>query len=111
MVYGTGGYAYGRVRSSINIEAPAGPVFFSGTATEWRSGWTAGVGAEYGVGNWSFGVEYLHYDLGRSSVTALAVAPGPPYPGASLTGEQRVAGDIVRAAVNYRLGAPILAKY
>jgi outer membrane immunogenic protein len=111
MIYGTGGYAYGRVRSSLNLEAPTGPAFFAGSATEWRSGWAAGAGAEYGLGSWSLGVEYLHYDLGRSSLTALAVAPGPAYPGASLTADQRVAGDIVRATVSYRLGAPMVAKY
>jgi len=111
MVYGTGGYAYGRVSSSIKMDAPAGPVFFGGSATEWRSGWAAGVGAEYGVGRWSFGLEYLHYHLGRSSVTALAVAPGPAYPGASLTADQHLAGDIVRVTVNYRFGAPMIATY
>ena len=111
MLYGTGGYAYGHVRSSINFDAPAGPVFFAGTNAQWRSGWTAGVGAEYGLGNWSIGVEYLHYDLGRSSVTSLAVAPGPAFPGVSLTADQRVAGDLVRAAINFRFGGPVVANY
>ena len=115
MIYGTGGYAYGRVRSSLTFDATPVPVpvFFTGTATEWRSGWAAGVGGEYGVGPWSFGVEYLHYDLGRSSVTAVAAPPGVAFPGASLTASQRVAGDIVRATINYRFGGPgaVVARY
>ncbi|CAN7287463.1 porin family protein [Bradyrhizobium sp. LjRoot220] len=111
MLYGTGGYAYGRVKSSMTFDVGA-PAFFTGTSTEWRSGWAAGVGGEYGIGPWSFGVEYLHYDLGRSSVTALPAPPGGAFPGASLTATQRTAGDIVRATFNYRFGAgAVVAKY
>jgi outer membrane immunogenic protein len=110
MIYGTGGYAYGHVKSSLNFAAPAAAVFFGGTASEWRSGWTAGVGGEYGVGPWSFGVEYLHYDLGRSSVTSVSIPPAA-FPLSSLSASQRVAGDIVRATVNYRFGGPVVARY
>ena len=110
LVYGTGGYAYGHVKSSLGFAA-AGATF-SGSASENRSGWTAGVGAEYGVGSWSLGVEYLHYDLGHSSVTAFAVPPGISLPGVSLSADQRLAGDIVRATLNYRFGyGPVVAKY
>jgi outer membrane immunogenic protein len=111
MIYGTGGYAYGRVKSSITFDAT--PIFFSGTSSDWHSGWAAGVGGEYGVGPWSFGLEYLHYDLGRAAVTGVSGPPGGPFPGASLTANQRVAGDIVRATLNYRFGGPgpVVAKY
>ena len=113
LLYGTGGLAYGRVRNSMTFDAtPAAAVFFTGTSSEWRTGWTAGVGGEYGVGPWSFGLEYLHYDLGRSSVTAVSVPPGAPAPGASLTATQRTSGDIVRATINYRFGAgAVVANY
>ncbi len=114
MIYGTGGYAYGRVKSSITFDAtPTNQVFFSGTSSDWRSGWAAGVGGEYGVGPWSFGLEYLHYDLGRAAVTGVSAPPGVPFPGAGLTASQRVAGDIVRATLNYRFGGPgpVVQKY
>lgn len=113
LLYGTGGLAYGRVRNSLTFDAtPGTPVYFTGTSSEWRTGWAAGVGGEYGVGPWSFGLEYLHYDLGRSSLTALSAPPGAAIPGASLTVTQRTAGDIVRATLNYRFGAgAVVAKY
>jgi len=114
MLYGTGGYAYGRVRSSMTADfTPAVPIIFSGTSTEWRSGWAAGVGGEYGIGPWSVGLEYLHYDLGRSSVTAVGVPPtSTAFAASSLAASQRTAGDIVRATFNYRFGAgAVVAKY
>jgi outer membrane immunogenic protein len=112
MIYGTGGYAYGHVKSSITFDAtPTNPVFFTGTSSSWHSGWAAGVGGEYGVGPWSFGVEYLHYDLGRAAATGFSAPPGLAFPGASLTADQRVAGDIVRASINYRFGGPVVARY
>ncbi|MDQ2079670.1 outer membrane beta-barrel protein [Xanthobacteraceae bacterium Astr-EGSB] len=66
MVYGTGGYANGKVYSKI-ISTPTGGLF---TDTDQRhSGWYAGVGAEYYLTKflWSdliLGLEYQHIDLG-----------------------------------------------
>ena len=113
MLYGTGGLAYGRVKNSMTADFPSAAILFNGTSSEWRTGWAAGVGGEYGVGPWSFGLEYLHYDLGRSSVTAVGVPPtNVVFAGSSLTATQRTAGDIVRATVNYRFGAgAVVAKY
>jgi len=114
MLYGTGGLAYGHVKSSMTANfVPAVPILFNGTSSEWRTGWAAGVGGEYGVGPWSFGLEYLHYDLGRSSVTAIGVPPtSAVFAGSSLTATQRTAGDIVRGTINYRFGAgAVVAKY
>ena len=114
MLYGTGGLAYGRVKSSMTADfTPGVAIIFNGTSSEWRTGWAAGVGGEYGVGPWSFGLEYLHYDLGRSSVTAIGVPPTAAiFAGSSLTATQRAAGDIVRATINYRFGAgAVVARY
>ena len=33
-------------------------------ANNW--GWTVGAGMEYGIDNWSLGVEYLYVDLGSA---------------------------------------------
>ncbi|MFH1344841.1 MAG: outer membrane beta-barrel protein [Pseudomonadota bacterium] len=113
MLYGTGGLAYGHVESSMTANFPSVAILFNGTSSEWRTGWAAGVGGEYGVGPWSFGIEYLHYDLGRSSVTAVAVPPTAAiFAASSLTATQRTAGDIVRATINYRFGAgAMVARY
>ena len=66
MVYGTGGYANGKVYGKI-IDTATGGLF---TDTDQRqSGWYAGVGAEYFLTKflWSdliLGLEYQHIDLG-----------------------------------------------
>jgi outer membrane immunogenic protein len=101
-LFGTGGLAYGNVKSSLNLSAPFGPVFFAASNSETLVGWTAGAGVEYGLANWVVGLEYLHYDLGRSNVTSFAVPPGPPYPGASLSASQKASGDIVRGTLSYK---------
>jgi outer membrane immunogenic protein len=113
LFYGTGGLAYGQVNSSLTFNAlPASPVFLTNSNTENRVGWAAGAGVNYGFTNWVVGLEWLHYDLGRSTVTAFTVAPGVIVPGGSLTGTQRVAGDIVRGTVSYKFNwSPVVAKY
>src|SRR6201995_742178 len=74
LFYGTGGFAYGHVTSSMNFSAPGGPVFLANSNTQNLFGWVAGAGVNYGIANWGLGLEWLHYDLGRSNVTAFPVA-------------------------------------
>ena len=113
LFYGTGGFAYGQVNSSLNFSAPTAAVILINSNTENRTGWVAGAGVNYGIARWVVGLEWLHYDLGRSTVTALTVPPGTITPGASLTGTQRVAGDIVRGTISYKFNwTPLVtAKY
>jgi outer membrane immunogenic protein len=112
LFYGTGGLAYGQVNSSLNFSAPTAAVILINSNSENRAGWAAGAGVNYGFTNWVVGLEWLHYDLGRSTVTALTVAPGVIIAGGSLTGTQRVAGDIVRGTVSYKFNwSPVVAKY
>jgi outer membrane immunogenic protein len=111
LFYGTGGVAYGEVKSSLTFSSlPVSQVFAANSNTETRVGWAAGAGVNYGFTNWVVGLEWLHYDLGRSTVTALNI---PPFAGGSLTGTQRVAGDIVRGTVSYKFNwaGPVVAKY
>ena len=57
MLYGTAGAAWGRV-TTPPLDGLNG----------WRTGWTAGAGAEYALrGNWSVTAEYRYTDLGRAS--------------------------------------------
>ena len=64
----------------------------------------AGLGASYALTqNWNVGVEWLHYDLGSSTVTGITVAPGAIVPGASISASQKFSGDLVRANVNFKL--------
>ena len=86
LVYGTLGAAFSRVSSGA-VGCPTAASCIEGT----RTGWTAGVGIEtMFYRNWSFKIEYLHYDLGDRVMFA---------PVSATTVLDR--GDIVRAGINY----------
>ena len=73
MIYGTGGYAYGNVRSTATASAAAGGLVGLGGITfsnsEGKSGWAAGGGFEYALApNWSIKAEYLYLDFGRDLI-------------------------------------------
>ena len=70
LLYGTGGFAYGHVKSSLSYTATAG---FGGLGlavinsnSENLTGWVAGAGVNYGFANWVIGLEWLHYDIGHN---------------------------------------------
>jgi len=117
LLYGTGGLAYGRTKSSMGFACTPGGaacalVNFAGTSAETRVGWSAGAGVSKAFGNWNVGLEYLHIDLGRSSVTAVDQLALPAFVGTNLTESQRYAIDTVRFTVNYKFGnTPVVAKY
>jgi outer membrane immunogenic protein len=109
LLYGTGGLAYGEVRTSETIGlVPAG---FANTDT--RVGWTAGVGVEGAIGgNWTAKLEYLYVDLGRTSGSFLTTIPA--FGGGFLSSNfsSRITDNILRVGINYRFGgAPVVAKY
>jgi len=96
LFYGSGGLAYGDVHSTINFTDNA--LAIAGSHDETRTGWAAGGGVNYAwTPNWIIGVDYLHYDLGHTKVTAF-----DPVSGGSLTASQKVEGDIVRGVINYK---------
>jgi len=81
LVYGTGGVAYGHVKSGI------GPDVFTTPAV----GWVLGGGAEYALtSNLRIGAEYLHVDLDGPSVTNGFQTLGT-----------RVPVDVVRGRLSY----------
>jgi outer membrane immunogenic protein len=99
LFYGSGGVAVGNVSSTLGLRStkPGGFLFeFSGSNRETLDGWAAGAGVNYALTrNWIAGVDYLHYDLGHSSVTATTGC-------CTMTATQKVGGDIVRGVVNYK---------
>ena len=117
LIYGTGGLAYGRTSSSIGFSCTPGGVAcfginFLGNRAETRVGWSAGAGVSKAFGNWNVGIEYLHVDLGRSSVTAVDQLGFAVLSTTNLTESQRFAIDSVRLTVNYKFGStPVIAKY
>ena len=127
LVYGTGGLAYGQVKSNVAIfqqDIIAGGSIFSapyssfGSFSNTRVGWTAGGGAEWLFApNWSVKVEYLYYDLGSvtyglSPLTNTFTTGGVAW-SSSPFAKTRFTGNIVRAGLDYHFTfpAPVVAKY
>jgi len=110
LFYGTGGLAYGGVRTSVsNIFTPNTGGVFNGSTNDTRVGWAAGAGVEWGFApNWSVKGEYLHIDLGSSNVT---IVDPVNFPLASATYRFRHDVDTVRVGINYRFGGPVVARY
>ena len=97
LFYGSGGLAYGDVRSTLNFSEPDG--FAAASKSETRVGWAAGGGINYAwTPNWIVGVDYLHYDLGHTSINTFDSEPNPNF----ISVRQRVEGDIVRGVINYK---------
>jgi outer membrane immunogenic protein len=117
LVYGTGGFAFGDVKSDIDItQSNTGNGNVGETTANFsdtRSGWAAGAGFEWlFLSNWSMKLEWLHYDLGDVSfvapeLKAVVTQAGAGVPvGAVRYGitpqiSTRFDGEIVRAGVNY----------
>jgi outer membrane immunogenic protein len=79
LFYGTVGLAFGELRTET----------FGWTGSHTTVGWTAGVGAEFGIAqNWSAKIEYLFLDLSSSQVAITGVSNG-------------YSASVVRAGVNY----------
>ena len=79
LFYGTGGLAFGELRGET----------FGLSESHTTAGWTAGVGAEFGLApNWSAKIEYLYVDLADSNFTITGVSNGYRF-------------GLVRAGVNY----------
>src|ERR1700760_2801546 len=79
MFYGTGGLAFGELRGET----------FGLSESHTNVGWTAGVGAEFGlVQNWTAKIEYLYVDLASDNFTITGASNGYQF-------------GLVRAGVNY----------
>lgn len=107
LFYGTGGLALGRVTSGFDscfncVDTPAGitPFGFNGANSTTNVGWTAGAGTEYALGRFSVKLEYLYYDVGPNRVTSVS-ADFVQATGILFTMDQRAAGHIVRAGLNF----------
>src|SRR6204780_4621350 len=79
LFYGTGGLAFGELRADT----------FGLSESHTTAGWTAGVGAEFGLApNWTAKIEYLYVDLSDSRFTITGVQNGYQF-------------GLVRVGVNY----------
>jgi len=79
LFYGTAGLAFGELRADT----------FGLSESHTTAGWTAGVGAEFGLAqNWSAKIEYLYVDLADSNFAITGMTNGYRF-------------GLVRAGVNY----------
>lgn len=70
LFYGTGGLAVGQIEADVHLNVTDTDTdetySFRGSDSSTNWGWTVGAGMEYGIDNWSLGVEYLFVDLGSA---------------------------------------------
>jgi outer membrane immunogenic protein len=114
LFYVTGGGAYGRVNQNADFtnafNSPAvNSAFTSNTSTiQNRFGFAVGAGLEASLGgNWTGKIEYLYLDLGTIGPTTVntLLAGSAPSP-VAFTATSNIHDNIVRAGLNYRIGAP-----
>jgi outer membrane immunogenic protein len=102
LIYLTGGFAYGSVNYSAATDfQPAGKYDYSASYNKIKMGWTAGAGAEWVLQkNFSLKAEYLYYDLGDESATAIAgPIPNSPY---EVGYEWQTKVSLFRIGLNYK---------
>lgn len=132
LIYGTAGFAYGRVNEDVVLNGQAGsnlglggfihncgnpaeaPRCYVGSSSRIATGWAAGAGLEHALGNnVSIKAEYLYVNLGDVTTNA-AVSPllvGPNQTASSFTASHREDFHVARVGVNYRFGGPAVARY
>jgi len=101
LVYGTGGLAYGKIKTSYNYnfeylddDISSNPSF---STSKTRAGWTVGAGAEYAItSNWTLKSEYLYTDLGTAKMSALM----RPFGEGDINSEVKF--HTVRVGLNYK---------
>jgi outer membrane immunogenic protein len=112
LFYGTGGLAYGDVKTNILGAAGAGnPINASFSHT--KTGYAVGGGIEspfnlfgwFGP-NWTSKTEYLYVDLGRTTDTVPTTGPAAGLQFSTKTQEQTI-----RTGLNYHFNSPVVAKY
>jgi len=111
LFYGTGGLAYGEVKSSYSSVTTSPVYTWAGSSSDVRAGWTAGGGIEWAfAGNWTAKAEYLHVDLG-SHTYGLTNGAANPIQTFTMTYTDTSRFDLVRVGINYRWGGQVVAKY
>jgi OOP family OmpA-OmpF porin len=99
LVYGTGGVAFGDVKTQYSCPTCVGAPGPFETISDMRIGWTGGAGVAYALNtNWSAGLEYRYTDLGRQSWSK-----------ASIDGHDsnEFNYNLIQLALTYRFAAPM----
>jgi outer membrane immunogenic protein len=104
MIYGTGGVAYGGGSSHFSVFDNNNGIFFGGSPSSTRVGWTIGAGVEYALtNNITIGAEYLYADLGSNKILANPnSAAAFFFPNTFASAKIDYNASIFRALVNYK---------
>jgi outer membrane immunogenic protein len=96
LLFGTGGLAYGRIRSETHWQYDTPPFLsYVGTETKTKVGYALGGGGEWAINrSWSVKVEYLYLDFGKIRAASGNV-------GFYTTFDQKTASNLVRLGLNY----------
>ena len=98
LLYGTGGVAWGNVKSSGNSWATLGGVNYPYSQSKTKTGWAIGGGMEWAFNpSTSFKVEYLYVNLGKQQAIANPVPANPPWQTLS---RWKTKASILRAGFN-----------
>ena len=99
LIYATGGFAYAATKVDVTALAGSADNYADWSDSKNAMGWVIGGGLEYKVAkNLSFGVEYLHVNLGSETY---ALSNGANIlPAYDVKADTTV--DLVRGALNYR---------
>src|SRR5215217_3688726 len=111
LLYGTGGLAFGSTRHSVTetLVAPNQASFRTVSDRDQSVGWTAGAGAQVGLGQWSLGLEYLYVDLGKTKVTQPATTNLVVFP--ADTTAVHDTSHVLRFKLDYAIGgAPLTGR-
>jgi outer membrane immunogenic protein len=124
LLFGTGGFTYGRVANSASylgtaqnatgfggkaagfnngsFSCTSGGTCFAGNSSAVSTGWTAGGGAEWRIDqHWSAKIEYQFVDLGSTTVRVTALAAIVPAGPSSFNAAFRDQFHVVRVGLNY----------
>jgi outer membrane immunogenic protein len=109
LLYGTGGFAYGEVKTNYLVTNPNLPgVSANLVDSSVRVGYAAGAGAEYAFNrSWSVKAEYQFIYLGSDALRAPVVGG----PGVIVSSRPSNEFHTVRVGINYHLNQPIVAKF
>jgi outer membrane immunogenic protein len=109
LFYVTGGWAWGRVESTLDAGFNDSVDRFGLERDVNKSGWTLGAGMEFAfTNNMSFKTEYLYVDLGDKNLYSRDYTfGGRSVATARLDVETKV--HVVRAGLNYRFWTPVAA--
>ena len=103
LLYATGGLAFGGVSAASGSIGTDGSTIdtFAGGVSSTRTGWTAGGGYEFALGDdWSTRIEALYYDLGTVSYAVAPQDAGSTAEGLTVNASHHFDGTLVRIGIS-----------